>query len=309
VFTALEGFADYEVLYVDSASEDDTVKIAGKFPIRILQLRREWTLTPSAGRFIGYQHASGRYLAFVDGDSVLDPRWLAESCAFLRDNPDYGGVAGILEKVCLSDDGACAPVAPNFDRRSATSGVRTVGSLPGIATYQRQAMAKAGTFNPYLPTGEECEVALRIRRAGYKLARIARPMCTTHTLPPESVREIMRRSRAHLYDYGATLRYCLTNGSGLRFSIEQMWFVYTFVAAVAAILGALVIGWLTGSTWLLAGAAAAVACYLAVKRKHPRNLAVSTLKRAMATYRTILSFLSTRPVPMDSYPRDVVVVK
>ncbi|MEX0612788.1 MAG: glycosyltransferase [Pirellulales bacterium] len=309
VFASLEGMEDGEVIYVDSASQDDTVEIASKFPIRILQLRRDWRLTPSAGRFIGYQHASGRYLAFVDGDTVLHPRWLAESRAFLRENPEYGGVAGILDKACLSEGDDSTIVQQNRYDQSEEHRVQTVGSLGGIATYRREAMEKAGTFNPFLPTGEECEVALRIRGAGYKLARIYAPMCVTHTLPPESMGEILRRSRAHLYDYGATLRYCLANGFGLRFSIEQMWFVYTFVAAVLAFIGAVVIGWMTGTVWLLAGALAIGLLYVGLKRRHPKKLAISMLKRTLMTYRTTLSFLSTKPMPAESYPTDVLIVK
>lgn len=308
VFAALDGIDSYEVIYVDSASDDDTVAIASQFPIRILKLKRTWKLTPAAGRFIGYQHASGRYLSFVDGDTILHEHWLAESCDFLRDNPEYGGVAGVLD-FCLSGDGESTIVKRNHYDQTEANKVQAAVSLGGIATYRRAAMEKAGTFNPFLPTGEESEVALRIRRAGYKLARIYTPMCRTYTLPPESIREIMRRSRSHLYDYGTTLRYCLTNGCGLRFSVEQMWFVYTFVGAVLAFAIALVVGLLTGTTWLLAAAAVGAVLFVALKRRHPRNLFISALKRTLMTYHSILSFIKTKPVPIESYPRDVVVVQ
>jgi glycosyltransferase involved in cell wall biosynthesis len=310
VFAALKGVDDHEVIYVDSASEDDTVKVAGQFPIRILQLRREWRLSPAAGRYIGYQYASGQFLAFVDGDTVVHPTWLAESCAFLRDNPEYGGVAGVLDKADLSAEGEGAVHAANYYGQTAEEPLRNVITLGGIATYRRKAMQQAGTFNPYLPTGEECEVALRIRRAGYKLARLFTPMGTAHTLPPESVREIMRRSRAHLYDYGATLRYCLTNGFGFRFSIEQMQFFYTFVGGLLAVAIAVIVSLLTGTAvWLIGAAVAVVALYLIVKRRGPTRLGIGLLKRTMVTYCTILSFLNTKPVPVESYPRDVLVLK
>ena len=88
VFAALPSGNDCEVIYVDSASEDDSVAIASRFPIRILQLRKSWKLSPSAGRYIGYQHARGKYLLFVDGDSLLFKRWLTKACEFLDSNPD-----------------------------------------------------------------------------------------------------------------------------------------------------------------------------------------------------------------------------
>jgi glycosyl transferase family 2 len=187
--------------------------------------------------------------------------------------------------------------------------VQIATTLGGIALYRREAMEKAGTFNPFLSTGEECEVALRIQRADYKLARIYTPMCVTYSMPRESVAEIMRRSRSHLYDYGTTLRYCLANGNGLKFSVAQMSFVFTFIAAVVFGAGVLAVAAWTGTTWMLGGVFAAALLIVIVKRRHPRQLGISLLKRTMMTYRTILSFISTKLVPPDAYPTDVVVVK
>src|SRR5262245_4258818 len=86
LLASLAGKNDYEVIYVDSASDDETVEIARRHPIRILQLRRDWILTPAAGRFIGYQHAAGKYIQFVDADTVIFKRWIEESIAVLERN-------------------------------------------------------------------------------------------------------------------------------------------------------------------------------------------------------------------------------
>ena len=137
-----------------------------------------------------------------------------------------------MHQAYLSRKGDCIAVAKNYFSQSPSEPIRAAVSLSGIAMYRRDAMQKAGTFNPFLTTGEECELALRIQDAGYSLARIYEPMCVTYSSPRETVREIMRRSRSKLYDYGTTLRYCLKNGCGLRFSIEQMSFVYVFVAFI-----------------------------------------------------------------------------
>jgi glycosyltransferase involved in cell wall biosynthesis len=309
IFASLSDCDDHEIIYVDSASEDATVEIAQRFPIRILQLRRTWKLTPSAGRFVGYQHSSGKYLLFVDGDTVLHKRWLRESIAFLKDNPEFGGVAGIMHQAYQSREGECVEVKKNHYGQSVNQAVQIAPSLEGIALYRREAMEKAGTFNPYLSTGEECEVALRIQRAGYKLARIYTPMCITYSAPRESVQEIMRRSRSHLYDYGTTLRYCLANGCGFKFSITQMSFIFTFIGAALALMSLLLIAIVIRSAWLLAGAVAIALLYVALKRRHPRNLGISLLKRSMMTYHTVLSFINTRIMPAESYPTDVIVVK
>ena len=309
VFASLPSREDCEVIYVDSASEDDTVAIASRFPIRILQLRNSWKLSPSAGRYIGYQHARGKYLLFVDGDSLLFKRWLINACAFLDNNPTCGGVAGIMHQAYLSRKGNCIAVAKNYFSQRPSEPVRQAVSLSGIAMYRRDAMEKAGTFNPFLTTGEECELALRIQDAGYSLARIYEPMCITYSSPRETVREIMRRSRGKLYDYGTTLRYCLKNGCGLRFSIEQMSFVYVFVAFIIVAIGAFATAVITHTLWLLAATLSIAMLYVAIKVRNLRQVGVSLLKRTMVTYCTFWSFVKARPLPVESYPTDAVIVK
>ena len=175
--------------------------------------------------------------------------------------------------------------------------------------YRKAAMEKAGTFNPFLTTGEECELALRLHNAGYSLARIYEPMCVTYSSPRETVREIMRRSRSKLYDYGTTLRYCLKNGCGLRFSIEQMSFVYVFVAFIVALIAAIATAVVTNTLWRFAALLVIAAVSVGIRVGNPKQICVSLLKRTMVTYCTFWSFVKARPVPIESYPTDALIVK
>jgi glycosyltransferase involved in cell wall biosynthesis len=309
VFASLQSRDDCEVIYVDSASEDDSVAIASRFPIRILQLRESWKLSPSAGRYIGYQNARGRYLLFVDGDSLVFKRWVTKACEYLNENPACGGVGGIMHQAYLSRSGACIAIAKNYFSQNPAEPEQTAVSLSGIAMYPKEAMEKAGTFNPFLTTGEECELALRIQNAGYSLARIYEPMCVTYSSPRETVREIMRRSRSKLYDYGTTLRYCLKNGCGLRFSIEQMSFVYVFVALIVALIGAIATAVVTNTLWLFSALLVSAVVFVGIKSRNPKQIGVSLLKRTMVTYCTFWSFVRARTVPIESYPTDALVVK
>ena len=88
-----------------------------------------------------------------------------------------------------------------------------------------------------------------------------------------------------------------------------MSFIYTFVAATIAFVATLAFACFTGATWLLLTVAATALLYLALKRRHPKRLALSLLSRAMMTYCTVRSFVNTKIVPAESYPTDVVVLK
>lgn len=50
-----------EVIFVDSASTDRTVEIARGFPVKIIELDRNWPLSAAAGIFSGYRYASGTF--------------------------------------------------------------------------------------------------------------------------------------------------------------------------------------------------------------------------------------------------------
>lgn len=76
----------HEVILVDAQSTDDTVTIArgyqDRLPLRIIvePCKR------GEGRNIGARHATGDYLAFIDGDCMANGQWLAAMAA--RSAPD-----------------------------------------------------------------------------------------------------------------------------------------------------------------------------------------------------------------------------
>lgn len=63
----------FEVIVVDNCSTDETAKIVGQFPALLMSCDKRGA---SCARNVGITRASGRWLAFVDGDVVLDPNWL-----------------------------------------------------------------------------------------------------------------------------------------------------------------------------------------------------------------------------------------
>jgi glycosyltransferase involved in cell wall biosynthesis len=88
---------EVETVLVDSGSTDDTLAIAGEFPVRIVPIRKE---DFSFGRSlnIGCAAATGDALVFVSGHCIpTGPRWIADLVAPLgRDGIvyTYGGQVG-----------------------------------------------------------------------------------------------------------------------------------------------------------------------------------------------------------------------
>jgi glycosyltransferase involved in cell wall biosynthesis len=86
-----------EIIFVDSASTDDTVSVVQSYGVRVLSLKPEWKLTPSAGRFVGSHYAQGDFILFVDADTLVYKDFLPAALDHFQNNPDVGGINGRLD--------------------------------------------------------------------------------------------------------------------------------------------------------------------------------------------------------------------
>lgn len=209
-----------EIVMVDSASTDRTVSIARSIGVRVLSLSPDLALSAAAGRFVGFHKTHGELVMFVDGDTVIDSEWLRGSITYFE-QADVAGVMGYLD-----DFDATGRRMPYVGGRS--ENVQTTPSLRGIAMYRRSAMSEVGTFNPYVREDEEAELALRLRRNGWRLLKI--PLKMGDHLRGDNI----LRLQGHLRwaSIGRTLRYAIREGNGVRFLVERCSKTMAFVAAI-----------------------------------------------------------------------------
>jgi hypothetical protein len=69
-------FTDFEVLVVDDGSTDDTQAVLARYGERVRGLRQQ-NQGQGTARNLGIQHATGRYVVFLDSDDVWFPWTLA----------------------------------------------------------------------------------------------------------------------------------------------------------------------------------------------------------------------------------------
>jgi glycosyltransferase involved in cell wall biosynthesis len=192
---------DGEIIVADSLSDDDTVAIAARYPVRIVQLLRAADRGCGVAAQLGFQHARGKYIHLIDGDMELPPGFLPEAIALLETRPDLAGVGGQLEELRpeshLSRIRASRPKAQHQMPGE-------VDRLNGGGLYRRQAIEQAGGYlgHPGLHAHEELELALRLRAAGWKLARTGSVSMrhAAHVDPPFKL--LARRWRSG-YAFGA----------------------------------------------------------------------------------------------------------
>ena len=93
VLAALEGIGG-EAIVADGGSRDQTLAIAAKYPVRIVQLEPAIAPTCGIGPQLGFQYSREPFVCLMDGDMLLDPGFLPDALAWLANNPGAAGVTG-----------------------------------------------------------------------------------------------------------------------------------------------------------------------------------------------------------------------
>ncbi len=301
-------FLSVEVLLVDSASTDKTVSIASEYPINIIVLDADQRLTAAAGRCVGYQHTSGHFVLFLDGDMELYEGWLEKALEILIQNPTIAVITGDVidrPKMTPHDDFTFkAPLRmPDFPVNVKQSG--------GAALYRRAVLEQVGTFNPYLYSDEEPELCLRIRRKGYRVVKLAYPIALHYTDPENDLSTLIARSKRRLYlGAGQNLRHHLGTDLFLPYLKERGFGLAPAGGAVVGI-GCLALslksrrfGWF--GAWLVA-VVGIVALFAALKRSLYAAV-YSLLLRLLIMDGTIRGFFLT-PLTAETAPLKFRVVK
>lgn len=195
---------DAEVILADSLSEDRTVEIAQKHPIRIVQITDKKDRSCGMGAQLGYMYAKGDYIYILDADMELEKGFLEKAIEVMTKEPDIAGVGGTIKEMTESNTVFKRRKDSQKNLRDSYEKALMMGGL-----YRRQAIKKVGYFsNPNLHAYEESDLGNRLAVAGYRLKRIAVPMVRHYGDDTTSLQIFMNRWRSrYLWGCGEYLRY------------------------------------------------------------------------------------------------------
>lgn len=87
---AAQTFSDYEIIFLDNCSTDNSAAIARSFGAPLRYFRGDQTVPLGQARNLAISEARGEYIAFLDCDDLWSPRKLAAQIGIMDANPKVG---------------------------------------------------------------------------------------------------------------------------------------------------------------------------------------------------------------------------
>jgi len=171
-------FRNVEIIVVDNASDDESVKVVQSNLCTLIQNSRNLGFAGSVNR--GIRSAKGEWVAILNNDTELPPNWLSE-CA--RGIESHAAAAFLACKILDFADhtriysaGDCylragvgyrrgqeLPDRPEFDREC-----RIFSASGCAALYRRDVLLELGGFDErFFAYLEDVDLGLRVQAAGY----------------------------------------------------------------------------------------------------------------------------------------------
>jgi GT2 family glycosyltransferase len=170
----------FSVTVVDDASTDDSLEyLAWEWPqVAVVRSERNAGVTACMAR--GVASAATPFVAVLNNDLELDPRWLAEMLAGIEKHPE---AAAVDCKMLSFHDRSVIDGVGDLLRRNGYPGRRGQGEVDrgqydepaevfsvsgGAAVYRRQAFDVVGTYDPaFVAYYEDVDWGFRARLRGY----------------------------------------------------------------------------------------------------------------------------------------------
>lgn len=160
------GFQDFELLVVDDASTDSSIKIAESFPCKVLKL--PYNQGPSVARNHGARNAKGDVLLFIDSDIVIQRDTLN---LFVDSLKSYCAVFGIYTQKPGTD--GLLSLYQNFYAHKSIKETNEVTSMlySYCVAIKKDAFLEIGGFDESWrrPTFEDVQLGLRLTENGHQI--------------------------------------------------------------------------------------------------------------------------------------------
>ncbi|MEV4313747.1 glycosyltransferase family A protein [Actinocrispum sp. NPDC049592] len=246
-------YAPLEIVVVDDASTDDSVRIAESAGVTVL--RNERNEGPSVARNRGAEWASGQFLFFVDSDGALAPDAVANAVALLEADPDLGAVCGIDDAEPLTIDSRVEEYRALQHHYWCVASEGEVSFLfSAMFAIRAKVFREVGPFNPRLRLTEEVDYGNRLAQSHRMVSTsaVTGKLDHDHLLSP-LLGKLFHRVRARVPLYTRRKRFAQGYETPARAGSSVFAALAVLTLPVALLLGPV---WLALPALLLAGSLA-----------------------------------------------------
>lgn len=198
---ALQGVA--HVIYVDSGSTDGSVAAAQARGTQVVSLDMSRPFTAARARNSGLAALpeGTELVQFLDGDCVMQDGWISTAQKFLSKHTDVAVVCGRRREMHPE-----ASVYNSLIDREWNTPVGQAKACGGDALMRVKPLLAIGGYREDLIAGEEPELCLRLRQAGWQIWRLDEEM-TAHDAQITKLGQWWNRSKraGHAFAEGARL--------------------------------------------------------------------------------------------------------
>jgi len=155
-----------EVIFVDDASKDSTVKVVKRFGIKVIKQKHAG---PAVARNRGMRAAKGRIVIFLDADCKISSNWLKEIIKPFEDEKVAG--VGVKYETWNKHSWVARFVGYEIGQRHEKMG-RDVDFLASYSTaFRKDILLKLGGFDTSfkIASAEDNDLSYRIKHLGCKL--------------------------------------------------------------------------------------------------------------------------------------------
>ncbi|TSJ44302.1 glycosyltransferase [Mucilaginibacter corticis] len=189
-------YKDFEIIFVDDGSKDDTYNIVykayGDNP-QVMVLTKPNGGKASALNF-GISHARFDFVVCIDADTQLKDDAIYQLMTYFTDD-EIGAVAGTVKvgnenNIITRWQSIEYITAQNMDRR-AFDLINSITVVPGaIGAFRKSAVFEAGGFTTDT-LAEDCDLTMRILRKGYIIRNCAEAIAYTEA--PETINALLKQ--------------------------------------------------------------------------------------------------------------------
>lgn len=160
------------VVYVDSGSTDGSQAMAERMGAHVIGLDMNLPFTAARARNAGFtylmaQDTPPQFVQFIDGDCEFQPDWMETAQDYLQAHPKVAVVCGRRRERFPQ-----ASVYNGLIDQEWDTPIGQASACGGDAMMRADALGEVSGFNPNLIAGEEPELCVRLRAAGWQIWRL-----------------------------------------------------------------------------------------------------------------------------------------